>query len=372
LNQVDAKPLRDVLLGRGIDVLINLGQGIFGKKVLNTSTILVSGAPQKTFILDDYSILDLPDRRTRLPKARVVQSGRWSEVVRRDPDLTFFTNLGEAAILDRMRRRHSDLSSLLKGPIQRGVSPDVAEAHVVSRSEAELRQFEGELLRQSVSGQQIKRYQGWECDEFIIYTDRETKLSRYPNIAKWLTAHREMNTCKEVIAGKHPWWSLHRPRDPDIFKSPKFIGLTTIKTIELVYDPDRNAFATDAMYVMSLRDEYDPWAFMAILQSRMFLFVYRVSNQGESRVIPQIKASKLQPLPCPPAETSEPVACELSRLCQQMFALNSELRGCRHPYDGARLGREIEATDREIDRIVYELYGITKRETDVIEDALQR
>jgi hypothetical protein len=126
------------------------------------------------------------------------------------------------------------------------------------------------------------------------------------------------------------------------------------------------------MYVMSLRDEYDPWAFMAILQSRMFLFVYRVSNQGESRVIPQIKASKLQPLPCPPAETSEPVACELSRLCQQMFALNSELRGCRHPYDGARLGREIEATDREIDRIVYELYGITKRETDVIEDALQR
>jgi len=170
-----------------------------------------------------------------------------------------------------------------------------------------------------------------------------------------------------VIGGKHPWWSLHRPRDPAIFQSPKFIGLTTTKTIELVYDPDHNAFVTDAMYVMSLQDEYDPWAFMAILQSKTFLFLYRVSNQGESRVIPQIKASKLQPLPCPLAKTSDLITRQLSKLCQRMFALNYELRTCQHPYDKTQLGRRIQAADREIDKIVYQRYGLTKQEIDLIE-----
>ena len=42
-----------------------------------------------------------------------------------------------------------------------------------------------------------------------------------------------------------------------------------------------------------LKPGYDPLA-LAVLQSHLFLFLYRVSNLGESRVIPQVKAAKLQ------------------------------------------------------------------------------
>ena len=36
-----------------------------------------------------------------------------------------------------------------------------------------------------------------------------------------------------------------------------------------------------------------------------------------------------------------------------------------------RLQREIEATDRQIDQLVYELYGLTEEEIKIVEDALR-
>ena len=42
-------------------------------------------------------------------------------------------------------------------------------------------------------------------------------------------------------------------------------------------------------------------------------------------------------------------------------------RGNRRPSELERLEREIAATDRQIDELVYELYGITPEELKIIE-----
>ncbi len=371
LNQVDAKPMRRVLLERGITVLANLGQGVFGNKVLNTSTIIISAEHRPTIALADLSHLELQDRKSELSKLHHVKRSLWCDIVSRDPDLTFFAgDLSHAALLDRMRQKHPTLLSVLDGPIQRGVSPDIAEAHVVSETDVRAANLECALLRRSVSGGQIKRYRDWLADEYIIYTDRDTQLRSYPNIAKRLATFKHLNTCKEVSSGKHPWWSLHRPRDPRIFESPKFIGLTTVKTIELIYDQDQSIYVTDAMYVMRLQDEHDPWAFMGILQSKLMLFLYRVSNQGESRVIPQIKASKLQPLPFPMASAPECLIADISCSVRTMYDLNSQLAHSRNPHDQDRIVRQADATDQQINSIVYEIYGLAEKEIDLVESAV--
>ena len=192
-------------------------------------------------------------------------------------------------------------------------------------------------------------------------------MERFPNIAGHLKAFKHLNTCKEVAQGKHPWWSLHRPRDPKIFASPKFVGLTTSKCIELVYDSNTSAYVTDAMYVFSLSPDHDPWACMAILQSKVFLFLYRVANQGESRVIPQVKASKLQSLPYPKVESSDPSLTKLSQRCKDMISLHKQLEAVRTVHDKITLQRQIEATDRQIDQLVYELYRLVEDEIKLVE-----
>jgi hypothetical protein len=40
-----------------------------------------------------------------------------------------------------------------------------------------------------------------------------------------------------------------------------------------------------------------------------------------------------------------------------------------HPQENERLRREIDATDRRIDRLVYELYGLTDDEIRIVESA---
>jgi adenine-specific DNA-methyltransferase len=371
LNQVDTRAIRSVLLARGLSVLLNLGKDIFGKKVLNTSTVLVSVPPRDVdnITLSDLSHLPLQERKDALDKAETACWQAWREIVSRDPHLTFFVGQANVTkLLDRLRASHQPLQRILAGEIQRGVSPDVVSAHVVTDEQAKEAQLEDALLRPSVSGPQIKRYHDWSVDQYIIYTSRVISITEYPNTLRYLKNHKHKNTCKEVIDGKHPWWALHRPRDPKIFASPKIIGLTTTKTIELIYDPDASVYVTDAMYVFSLKPGIDPWACMAVMQSRAFLFLYRVSNQGEGRVIPQVKASKLQSLPFPDTD-DHPKIMQLSQLAKDMTRLQKRLDTARTGQEKAVVRRLLDATDKQIDTLVYELYGLTTEEIKVVEEA---
>jgi len=47
--------------------------------------------------------------------------------------------------------------------------------------------------------------------------------------------------------------------------------------------------------------------------------------------------------------------------------MKSYLSG-KTPYDKTRIERQINATDHQIDRLVYELYGLTYKEIEITEE----
>jgi ClpP class serine protease len=55
-----------------------------------------------------------------------------------------------------------------------------------------------------------------------------------------------------------------------------------------------------------------------------------------------------------------------------MLELYKELAAAKTPDDKTRLQRQIDATDRQIDQLVYELYGLTEEEIKVVEEATTR
>ena len=369
LNQVDAMPVRRLLLSRGLSSVVSLGAGVFGNKVLNTSTIILTGRRDDgLLVLEDLSHFPPKEREKPLAAAKTTTWKDWEELVARDSHWTFFVHEQDASmLLARLRENNPSLGSLIPGGIQRGVSPDIAEAHVVTRGTASLLKLETELLRPSISGPQVRRYHDWEIDQFIIYTTRDTPIKRYPRAAKYLERFRAKNSCPEVKEGKHPWWTLHRPRDSQIFASPKIIGLTTTKTIELIYDPRDSLCVTDAMYVFHAPTDWDAWTLMAMMQSKLFQFLYRTANQGESRVIPQVKASKLETLPVPLCNTSNLISVRLREHTEQMLAAKKELAKAKTEKDRTYYESKCAALDRQIDRLVYDLYGLTDEEIEIVE-----
>ena len=58
-------------------------------------------------------------------------------------------------------------------------------------------------------------------------------------------------------------------------------------------------------------------------------------------------------------------------LVERMLDLNKQLADTKIPDEKTRLQRKIEATDRQIDQLVYELYGLTEEEIKIVEEANQ-
>ena len=56
-------------------------------------------------------------------------------------------------------------------------------------------------------------------------------------------------------------------------------------------------------------------------------------------------------------------------LVEQMLQLHKELGAARTDHDKTFLKRHIDATDRQIDQLVYELYGLTEEEIRIVEEA---
>lgn len=54
-------------------------------------------------------------------------------------------------------------------------------------------------------------------------------------------------------------------------------------------------------------------------------------------------------------------------LVERMLALHKQLAAARTAFDKESLQRHIDITDRQIDRLVYELYGLTDEEIALVE-----
>ncbi len=55
-----------------------------------------------------------------------------------------------------------------------------------------------------------------------------------------------------------------------------------------------------------------------------------------------------------------------------MLELQEGMAAARIERERSVIGHQIEATDRQIDRLVYELYGLTEEEIKVVEEATVR
>jgi len=54
-------------------------------------------------------------------------------------------------------------------------------------------------------------------------------------------------------------------------------------------------------------------------------------------------------------------------LVERMLALHKQLAAAKVEHEKTALQRQIEATDRQIDVLVYELYGLTEEEIKIVD-----
>lgn len=116
---------------------------------------------------------------------------------------------------------------------------------------------------------------------------------------------------------------------------------------------------------------------VGLLNSSLMRFAYsRIVRESSQKAFPQVKIRSLRALPIRRIDFSNESDCALHdrmvSLIDQMLSLHERIGESRTDHDQTILQRQIEATDRQIDRLVYELYGLTEDEIAVIEGSVAR
>jgi hypothetical protein len=378
LYQTDTQKLRQYLTDKtSLTHICNMGD-VFDQ-VTRPACIVVclkTTNPNWKVLVADFA----PIPKEEKPK-QIVEVKNFTEVeqnrISRVPGCLFTTSgFGNYALWERVSSCPSDkLSDVVDADgIQRGVSPDLKEAFLVSSKIAKEWKLEKQNLRPALTGgKQVKRYDIDRPDLLLIYTGREDYFRRLPNICSYIDQFKKQITCKEVQQKKHSIYSLHRAREEQIFLKPqKLLGVITEDEIVLALD-DENTFATDGLYLFGVKPSVDIRYVMAVLNSRLFVSIYRLLSLEEGRALAQVKPTVLANLPIRKIDFKK--TADKSRhdrlvlLADKLLGLMPKLRAATSERERDTLQNAVTAADQEIDSLVYDLYGLTEKEIKLVDEA---
>jgi len=303
----------------------------------------------------------------------------------------------EAAVFAKVMQMGKPLGTYLEGAMFYGLKTGFNEAFEISEQQrAAILKVSPEsaaLIKPFLGGQDIRRYviedngrhlivipSGWTQQQMTRvkngagdYSEREAWncLSReHPAIADHLKNFAE-SLRKRQDQGDY-WWEL-RPCDYyEYFDSPKIIFPDICKAPRFYLDRT-GIYIANTAYCLGTGDPY----LLGILNSRLFWFA--ISNIS----IPfGIRAGKyryrliyqyMEKVPIRPIDADNPAdksrRDQMVQLAEQMLTLHQRLSTAKTPQEKTALERQITATGTQLDRLVYDLYGLTGDEIKMVEGA---
>ena len=129
---------------------------------------------------------------------------------------------------------------------------------------------------------------------------------------------------------------------------------------EMVFKKDLNPF-------VPIVEGYEAKALVVLLNSRLISYLYMAASAIAARDdFRQTTLAELRRLPIPRSISTPTVGARLGELADKMASLLSAPTPTS-PVQAAAMANAIRRTDREIDRLVYDLYGLTPEEVALVE-----
>jgi type I restriction-modification system DNA methylase subunit len=171
-----------------------------------------------------------------------------------------------------------------------------------------------------------------------------------------------------------PW--LAAPRDPNNFEGKRILiqeitGGKGRRIIAGYYDGELY-HSRDVIPVKCDNSEVSPLYILGIVNSRLITWYHhKRSPKSQKSLFPKVLVSDVAKLPVHIITFSDPADKarhdRMVALVEQMLSLNKKLAIAKTEHDKTTLQRQIEATDHLIDKLVYELYGLTDEEIGIVE-----
>ncbi|MEI7730050.1 MAG: Eco57I restriction-modification methylase domain-containing protein [Verrucomicrobiota bacterium] len=275
-------------------------------------------------------------------------------------------------LLTKLRCVGKPLGTHVNGRFYRGILTGLNEAFVVDRTTRDrlIREHKSssEILKPFLRGRDVKRWQTEFAEQYLIkiessenkdhpWSDKSNKEAEeifaksYPAIHSHFEKFRR-ELIKREDQGKY-FWELRSCAYWQEFKHPKIIYQEINRTDCFAYD-DSGYFANNKLFMLPNA----PLEYLGFFNSRLgswYLHNFTGVPMGGFLAL-QWPVIKTFPIPVVASEAQKPVA----RLVERILAAK------RRDAEA-----DTSALEREIDKLVYALYGLTPEEITIVRDAMK-
>ena len=239
--------------------------------------------------------------------------------------------------------------------------------------------LEKEIMKPLLKGTDVKRYKKAQNSCYLIYPHHlvEDKTQSY-ELAQMktmfpLTFEYLSNFKKELILKKERyktnpiyWYALHCSRQITMFEHDKIITPEISLGCNMSYDKERLYHNTKCYTIILKKEErHKTLAYLAILNSPVMWFFLKETGYVLRGGFFCFKTKYLEPFPIP--KLNEEKSNTLTELVSQMLEAHNQLELAKFENDKKFLTQRIEILDKQINTIVYALYGLNDEEIKIVE-----
>lgn len=315
-----------------IDLIADLKDGVF--KGVTAPTIIFKFS--KSHSNDDTKIIDancLVDGFVNESKCHYINQSIFLE----NTSYTFsiFSNPKETVLFKKMESYNKYLGE---------ITSEIIEGIVCKKEQILLEKPNDPLCRKFLEGKNIKKYKIDFNNKYIIF-DRK---------------------------------KLHRARPDEVWNSDKKIIIQRISgglhPIVAALDTENYySFASTNLILIrdDFRDIYSYELICALLNSKLINFYYVKNFTNASTLTVNISKTFLEKIPLPLIDLNnkedKEVNDKIVTLVDNIIALNKNLSVEKNPNSITIINRQINAIDRQIDKLVYQIYNLDESDIKIIE-----
>ena len=294
-------------------------------------------------------------------------------------------------LLEKLKTQGTPLGKYVDRKIYNGVKTGFNGAFIIDTETKDRLIAEdpksADIIKPLLIGRDIKRYQSM-CNRYILCIPWHFPLNNDVNILsasekaeaqfkeKYPAVYNHMLKFKPKLLDrdhaetgiKYEWYALQRPKGElySEFEKAKIVYTEIAARGQFTLDLE-GRYPEATTYMLGADSKY----LLGILNSNLWTFLFSKSSSEIRGGFYRWKHQYMSPLPIRTINHSDPA--DVTRhdrmifLVNQMLSLNKQLHEARTPHEQTSLQRQIEATDSQIDALVYELYGLTDEEIGIVE-----
>ena len=275
--------------------------------------------------------------------------------------------------------------------IAEGIVTGKNEVFLLTQDDVAQHNIEDAIIRKAVRGRHIKRYVvSWD-GTCVIYPYRsvggktepipeDDLAARFPNAYRYLVASRpDLGGRGYFERSPKLWYELWCQRDMRHQAAPKLLTPELADANKFAPCPNE-VFYLDTACGITLREDVDesPLFLLGLLNSTWANYYYRSTTVPKANGFLIYKTMYLRKFPVRRIDfgtgRERTVHHEVVALVQRMLDLHQRLaaKGDMRDQEREQIEREIAGTDREIDDLIYDLYGLTAAERALVEAEIKR